>query len=122
MFKTTCTNKEQIQTVNRQSLIFCAKKLGHWMGGWMGGCWSRVKDCLQQSKIIQKCLCCFINFKRFKVFYYFFRIMQQSFSSRNTRVVRNLMCLPRLCSQLEIVKGMQLSFFGLLLTLANTTC
>ena len=38
MFKTTCTEYEQIQTVNWQSLIFCAKKLGHWMDGWMGGC------------------------------------------------------------------------------------
>ena len=23
-----------------------------WMGGWMGGSKSRVKDCLQQSKIV----------------------------------------------------------------------
>jgi hypothetical protein len=23
-----------------------------WMGGWVGGCKSRFKDCLQQSKII----------------------------------------------------------------------
>jgi hypothetical protein len=25
------------------------------MGGWMGGCKSRFKDCLQQSKIIYIC-------------------------------------------------------------------
>ena len=38
---------------------FLCKKLWHWMDGWMGGwmdgwmdgCWSRFKDCLQQSKI-----------------------------------------------------------------------
>ena len=39
-----------------------AKKLGHWvdgwmggwMGGWMNGSQSRVKDCLQQLKIIYR--------------------------------------------------------------------
>jgi hypothetical protein len=29
--------------------------MGGWMGGWMGGRESRVKDCLQQSKIILVC-------------------------------------------------------------------
>ena len=42
--------KEQIYTVNCKLLIFCAKKLGHWVEGWVEGWWSRVKDCLQQSK------------------------------------------------------------------------
>jgi hypothetical protein len=27
--------------------------MGEWMGGWMGGRESRVKDCLQQSKNIE---------------------------------------------------------------------
>ena len=30
------------------------KNLGEWMGGWMGGWESRVKDCLQQSKMAGK--------------------------------------------------------------------
>ena len=35
-FITMCTKHEQIYTVNWQALIFCAKKLGHWMkAGWM---------------------------------------------------------------------------------------
>ena len=25
-----------------------------WVDGWMGGCQSRVKDCLQQSKIMER--------------------------------------------------------------------
>ena len=28
--------------------------VGGWVGGWMDGCKSRVKDCLQQSKIFRK--------------------------------------------------------------------
>ena len=27
-----------------------------WMDGWMGGSQSRVKDCLQQSKMVNICL------------------------------------------------------------------
>jgi hypothetical protein len=30
-----------------------SKKLAGWMGGWMGGWVSRIKDCLQQSKIVK---------------------------------------------------------------------
>ena len=28
--------------------------VGGWVGGWLSGCQSRVKDCLQQSKILQE--------------------------------------------------------------------
>ena len=51
-----CTKLEQINTVNVQLLIFRAKNLAGWMDGWVDGGKSRVKDCLQQLKIIQKYL------------------------------------------------------------------
>ena len=58
-----CTKSEQINTINVQLLIFRAKNragwmdgwmdgwVGGWVDGWMDGSKSRVKDCLQQSKI-----------------------------------------------------------------------
>ena len=32
-----CTKKEQIDTVNWQSLLFCAKSMVLWMDGWIDG-------------------------------------------------------------------------------------
>ena len=32
-----CTKLEQINTVNAELLILCAKNLVRWMGGWVGG-------------------------------------------------------------------------------------
>ena len=34
-----------------QVALFPCKKVGHWVGGWRDGRQSRVKDCLQQSKM-----------------------------------------------------------------------
>ena len=53
---------EKLEKVEKGKMDFifaqkvdCSGWMGGWMGGWvdgwMGGCKSRVKDCLQQSKI-----------------------------------------------------------------------